>query len=773
MNIYSRYQENHPIPKVEPMIGPPKPTQPRLSLIVPFRYDPELSYLLARLDDMLSTMPRHPEVETLLVDSGSPYEYRAEIEAMCMRNDVFYLHHPTEGRTLNVGAARDYGVCRAHGRFITFMDVDLRVTTSFFDELFRLAEICEIGKRKQNFLVVPCFYLTPERSADFDIRTLDDDLLRDYVQWIMGDKSKIETLAYCSSVILVDRHHYLSIGGHQPAFRGHGYEDFELYHRLMIEDGRLPRADEYYNDAKRVDVATYNGFRAQLRLLGAAALHSGLFVVHLWHPRPKTAGFYSNMAVNREIWREIFAEFEAHRNHPEPLIDAAGATHNSLVLGRPKTNAIRCMAEALPYLGAKIYVSEHDVTNREGGFDAEKLTTLLQSAAISQIVFTNPYGNPVRQAIYDWCRAHNFPRVCFERGALPDSWFFDFGGFNADSPSYAPEKWDKPLTADQEQTVTCYINQQLEGSTALEAQGQRFGGAGLAERLRIGGRKVLFVPLQRPSDTVIRHFMPKFADYGAFTRYIDSLAGELRAFGWVVLVKKHPLEVETPPFIHAQVVPEETHFLDLIDLADSVALVNSGVGVSAMMAGKPCYIFGEAFYQFDGINCGFQGEDPAEMAQKMARGMVVDQVRSHRFIYYLREEFYSFGKSKTAKQRGADGAFITITKSISFYRLTLKDFVSLRYSDTEPVQISKTAPLFDPFRHDLLQKSSGAKPSPKSPLASLQATPNLVLSQRSGKARRLAKWQKFRRSPRAFFAESHLIFLRPARWFFPAQHPQN
>ncbi|WP_230478948.1 hypothetical protein, partial [Kingella kingae] len=39
--------------------------------------------------------------------------------------------------------------------------------------------------------------------------------------------------------------HYLSVGGHDLAFRGHGYEDFELFHRLLCEDYIVPKSQDY------------------------------------------------------------------------------------------------------------------------------------------------------------------------------------------------------------------------------------------------------------------------------------------------------------------------------------------------------------------------------------------------------------------------------------------------------------------------------------------------------------------------------------------------
>ena len=108
--------------------------------------------------------------------------------------------------------------------------------------------------------------------------------------------------------------------------------------------------------------------------------------------------------------------------------------------------------------------------------------------------------------------------------------------------------------------------------------------------------------MQRPSDTVIKYMAGDSGGFDAFVDAIDSLANELRKKGWVVLCKKHPLETEFKTLKYARYVPDDTNIISLLELADRVALINSGVGLYAMMLEKPCYIFGNAFYSIDGVN---------------------------------------------------------------------------------------------------------------------------------------------------------------------------
>ena len=250
-----------------------------------------------------------------------------------------------------------------------------------------------------------------------------------------------------------------------------------------------------------------------------------------------------------------------------------------------------------------------------------------------------------------------FPFYCYDRGALPDSWFFDPHGFNVDSISYDTQFWDKPLDESSLQKVQDYIQHCITGAPTLEKQDGRIGADALAQKLQLGGKKVLFVPMQRPSDTVIKHMAGNIRSFSKFVDVIDKLAANLKSKGWVVLCKKHPLETEVPILKHAQYVPQDTNFLDLLELADRVALINSGVGVYTMMMQKPCYIFGDAFYAIPEVNqsikyLDFESDsDIEQVAQQILAGFEVNTEKMYRFVHYLTQTFYSFGTPKIIQRK--------------------------------------------------------------------------------------------------------------------------
>ena len=761
-----------------------------LSVIIPFRLSPERPYLMDRLRGLCADMSVPPEVEILFVDSDSPSELAEEAGALCASAGMRYLRHTSSNPTFSIGSVRDYGVQKANGNVVTFMDLDLVVAADFLQNLVLQIQVNRVESVKKEFFVVPCLYLTEEGTARYHASDKTLVFKQFWREYLYGDKRSVQNLAPCSSVMVVNRDLYLAIGGHRPEFSGHGYEDFELIHRLLTISEKLPRPVNYFRDSKTWDNTVYDGFRSQFAVLGTEALTSGLFTMHLWHPRPNEFGYMQKNANNRFSALEYFKKFDVDGINPLPIADLREEpVERFLMFGVPENAAAESIRDVFPFLGEAIFASEYLYYDRETEeFQKSVFEYFLSHQGITKILFPNPYGNPARFAIYEWAREHSFPFLCYERGALPESWFFDSKGFNGDSASYSPELWDHELSEDAHRIATDYIEDALYKEVPLEEQGMRTNGTALRGKLRLAGKKVLFVPLQRPSDTVIKHFCGEIESYGRFVEEIDRIAELLNPLGWVVLCKKHPLEAISPEFKHARYAPDDTHFLDLLDLSDSVALINSGVGIFAAMMGKPCYVFGHAFYSHPKINR--QVSTAWGVKEGIEQGFTVDRETVRRFIYYLRNEFYSFGAPVTERRKEKDGSFQTITKRIDFYRLRIPGVLAKNYSRENLLRAELASHLFSGYRSDINARAAAAKakagaPAAKPVAAALPApaakpaapTRPVPTGAKSASAiqmpekdmrtdRRVRLWRKFRRAPRQYFSDSRIAMLRPLRHFF-------
>ncbi|MFC6167567.1 glycosyltransferase [Acinetobacter terrestris] len=762
----------------------------KLSVIIPFRCENNISdYLFIRLKNLCEILPNHNDIEFLVVDSGSSLNYSESCKKICKENNIRYLFEDTRGKPFSLGGCRDFGVENAEGKVITFLDVDLRMAPSFWDNLLNLIKNWGVSDSKSKVLAIPCLYLSEEGTREFNTLKEDDDKYHKiYLQYLKGNKDNIESFAACSSVMIVDRFHYLSIGGHNPEFNGHGYEDFDLYHRLMIEDNVIPRADNYLKDTKNWVSYEYSGFRSQLSILGRPALMMNIIIFHLWHPRPKKNSFYDTKKLieNRKRIFNAFTKFDKDRLHPQPLVKSDNLYSNVLFFGKKNTNAFNCLRDVFPHLGNVHCVSEYDCVNNFTYEVNDNFFEMLRLNNIRLILFPNPYGNESRLKIYNWCRQNNFPYLVFERGALPNSWFFDPCGFNSDSKSYKI-KFDGILSNKKINDIKCYINNCLNHSDALEIQGVRLGGEGLRNKLNISNQKILFVPLQRPSDTVIKYFSGDIEGFDNFINIIDRLAGVLKTYGWVTLVKKHPLEVGNLNFCNAKIVNDDTHFLDLLEACEASALINSGVGMYSMMMSKPCYIFGNAFYEHDNLNykvLKYEYKDDQKLnllAKKIiSSDFKFDQNKAYTFIDFLVNNFYSFGDVTTSQRIESDSSKRTITKKINFYDLKINNKQIMTYLREPKDFLSTNSPLFERFGLDILQQSSkisGGKQKTSSPECTRKiSTPDSLLNQNSSfteankqknpveKFKR--KLNKLRYKPYDFFKDAKNSNLRRLRVFF-------
>lgn len=286
---------------------------------------------------------------------------------------------------------------------------------------------------------------------------------------------------------------------------------------------------------------------------------------------------------------------------------------------------------------------------------------------------------------------------------------------------------------------------------------------------------------------MIKHYIGEVESFDNFITVIDKLAGILKSYGWITLAKKHPLETVTPTFSNVTIVPQDTHFLDLIEACDASALINSGVGVYSMMAEKPCYIFGESFYHVPEVNYQVSNEqyndnhDLSLFAEEIAIGKKINKENMLNFINFLVGNLYSFGKSKTMIRKEKDGSLRTITTGIDFYDVKINGKQLFQYAQDDTPQLSLSAPLFERFGLDLHDKRQGKKPptmSVKAPaVVPVKATTGAAVTQlekpmlakqtmQESLDKKIKMVNKLRKKPYEFFNDSKVKSLKKLRVLF-------
>ena len=679
----------------------------KLSVIFPVRVSTNRQYILDNIERIFSIKNSVPEIEYILIDSGSIAYFSEKIKNLCEQHQVKYVYQDTRSQVFSIGYARDFGAQIANGDCILFLDVDLVFDEMFFNKILQEIESRELKTNVTDYFCIPCFYLDEEYSNSF----LNDGNLRSSNKFYQlrnnyenGNKLGVQSFAPATSLLVINRMHFLSIGGHRKEFSGHGSEDFELVHRLATYARKYHRTYNYYLDKKSYNSIEYEGFRAYFSMAGYSVYNNNLFAVHMWHPRPKDK-YQTSILQNKEKLQLFMKDFDEGKTRIEPLEDLT-SKETTLIFGKRKDKIWLGIRQILPLLGQLDYISEYDL-------DVGNIKDFLQYRGVTRLLFSNPYGNEKRLSIYLWAKENNFPHLVFERGALPDSWFLD-EGFNADSSSYNYEKWDKELTIEESLDVEDYINSIIQSSSTLE-KNDNFNGGVLTKNIidtrhKVGNRRILFVALQRPNDTVVKYFSGTAKSFEGFIIQLNEIVNSLDSNEWFIIVKKHPLEPSFPDNLkrvdNMILINNEYHIHDLLYIADKVLLINSGVGLLGLLFGKPVIHMGEAFYSHPEINK--YARNSSEAVDFIKSGFKISKSVRAQLIHYLKNDFYSFAKVYYSERIEKNGSKLSIAENFIFYQIRgVGDcYIDIDYREN-PIPLSST--IYGLFLSSIIRKSKQEK----------------------------------------------------------------
>jgi len=670
----------------------------KISIIVPLRLSETLFEGLPRLERLIQNAPAD-RFEVVVVDYGSPPRAAAELVTLTAGfNHAKLVRVDADAEPFSAGVARNIGAQNATSPVIMFNDVDCLASPNMYEKIHKEARARRIDVNAYDFFAIPIAFLTFEGVEEYQKiqasnEPYDADSLFHY-HIIRGEKQFIWFMAYSGSTIVVNRLHYLSIGGTSPVFHGHGAEDYEVKLRLASYRpvGRKPL--DYYRNTKNNQMHDYVGFRSYLSLYAYEVAFRGIYMVHLWHPRrevksvnqPANAISYKQTERNFTLLGEMMKDFDNTGKQPGALADRT-ADRKTLVLCRPASTALETLRQALPLLGQYSVIDETVFADEHAFLDA------IEMEGFTHVFFLNPYGNEHRLNLYTAARRKNIPYWVHDRGALPHSWFFDPNGFNADSSSYHRDRWDKPLTDDEREDVTSYIMSLKANAETLEKNGAPKSPEHWRHAFGIGDRKVLFVPLQRPNDTVTRYFGAEVGPYENFFNWVAEVAAKLDPSQWAVVVKKHPAELNRPNIPGVVFAPDDAHVHDLIDLSHSVMLLNSGVGLLSLAFGKPVIACGEAFYATEGLASTARSVD--EAVAKIGAGLPYDRESAFRFIHYLTTKLYSFGETIYIERDNGYEKFLAASR-IRYKSIRMLSDEPVLFGSV-PAEASLDSPLYSSF----------------------------------------------------------------------------
>ncbi|WP_320034575.1 glycosyltransferase [Halarcobacter sp.] len=659
-----------------------------LTVIIPIRatknrdISSRLTYSIS--DNLLDKQ----KVDFLVVDDGSEEKEHLKHKQICEESNINYIHIKSQNSNICMSRARNIGAIHSISKYIMFMDVDLYPYNGFYNDVLNEIKISNLDKYSNDFLMFGAIYLTEKLGKELFFNTNEDLRKNLFLQKLFeDDKDYIEKFSTGTSVNVYNRHDYLSHGGYDEDFEKWGYEDLEFNCRMIYSSKKFPMPSNHFLDYQNFqNVVQYKGWKSIYRLYGDMSFHKGIVLFHIWHEVDEQSDYIQGKEKNKELFEKKQKDFFYDKKEPEPL----PSLDKGSTLLFSKTNPFIYNRKVLPLLGKIHYLDENNTS-------VSSIFNYIQEKNISRVLMFNPYGTDKRLELYKLLKKENIEVIIAERGALRDSVFFDYNGFNAESSSYDSIHWDKPINNEQEKIVLDYIEEEKDLDISLEKQNDRIGKEKLKKELNIkASEKVLFVPLQRPSDTVITYFCGSIGTYENFINLVQEVVNTIDNT-WKVVIKKHPLEDEAWKIENA--IYSSHNIKDLLDAADAILLINSGVGLLGMLWDKPVYYCGEVFYSDNRINKNITSSK--QLLDYLDNNFKPDTKTTYRFLYYLLEEFYSFGTFGTKEVRWKDGGRMTVTNSIDFYKIRNITDSKINYYNGEKARISHQSVLFDRYKYHL------------------------------------------------------------------------
>lgn len=677
---------------------------PQLSIIIPFGTSKERPYIQERVIQKAKDLRSNERVEVIFVEGFSSLILE-DLPSIIQENGHKYFKITQE--RFSQGECRNFGAIQALADVVMPLDVDYHISNENIQKVLNLIKIKNIQKNPNAILCLPVVFLN--ESGTQNLMQYNRDLWDCLVQedLVSGKREWVDFFSLVSSSVVVSKHKFLEIGGNDSAFVGHSYEDHDFFMRLLVQTtyfAKMPKTLAYdgsWNFFK------FQGFRSWFSLLGLEASFYGIYLYHFWHIKPNQNGYFDRKALNHKRFYANLKNFKTHSI--KPLQTKNAQEQKALLLCKAKASKplLESLRGVSVYMGEILSAWEEDFFLDECFLEKDFLDYWTKHK-ITYLLFPNPYSNPKRRVIYEFARKHNLPYFCFDRGALPDSWFLDNKGFNADSSSYNETHWNRTLSQNQITQTKEYIKHILAGGGEfLEFQGKRKGASRLLKKLGIQDKRVVFVPLQVESDSVILHFSAQPFDYEGFLKAVNALASELGG-GIAFVAKKHPLTLNLHKKAYQNIIfaPDDTNLLDLLEACECVLTINSGVGVYAMLAQKPCILCGESFYCFKGLNIKVKDKEHlAESLKAILRGeFIFDVEKSLRFIYYLRNEFYSFGTSFYTTSRKNGRKYRKVVK-INFYQIVLGGKKFLNVEKYQKVSFDLKSLIYKPYLYEIYHKN--------------------------------------------------------------------
>ncbi|HEF1319101.1 TPA: glycosyltransferase, partial [Campylobacter jejuni] len=242
-----------------------------LSVIIPFGLSKERPYIEERVIERAKYFKSDENIEFIFVEGYSSLENN--LKQIIENSGHIYLKDKDQKDYFSQGRCRNLGAIYANSKVIMFLDVDCYISLDSFEKILKLIQIKNISQNINALIVLPVVYLNKE--ANEKLKQYDDKFWDILIQedLFTAKNTWVKFFAPSStSSIVINKYQFLRLGGNDENFIGHGYEDFDLFVRVLkacVSFENMPTNLSY--DARNWNFFNFKGFRSWFSLLGYEA----------------------------------------------------------------------------------------------------------------------------------------------------------------------------------------------------------------------------------------------------------------------------------------------------------------------------------------------------------------------------------------------------------------------------------------------------------------------------------------------------------------------
>ncbi|EIK2209263.1 glycosyltransferase [Campylobacter jejuni] len=383
---------------------------PLLSVIIPFGLSKERSYIEERVVKKAKYFKSDENIEFIFVEGYSSKDH--ELKNFIQANHHIYLKDMDQ-KAFSQGRCRNLGASYAHSNVLLFLDVDCYISLDNFEKILKLIQIKNISQNINALIVLPVVYLSKE--ANEKLKQYDDKFWDILIQedLFTAKNTWVKFFAPSStSSIVINKHQFLRLGGNDENFIGHGYEDFDLFARILkacVSFEKMPANLSY--DARNWNFFNFKGFRSWFSLLGYEACFYGIYMYHFYHIEPNQNAYMQNKDKNHQLFYKHLKNIKKHDLKPLQVFKAKD--EKVLMLFKDQNYDFKDISV---YMGEIIYKNISDFFIAKE-LKYELLLDFLQQEKITKIFLDASIKEEIDGI--DYCDI-----FYFQKGILPHSWFF-------------------------------------------------------------------------------------------------------------------------------------------------------------------------------------------------------------------------------------------------------------------------------------------------------------------------------------------------------------